>query len=289
LTRPPQITDAQVHVWADPTPERPWPADGPGRAHRPQAFGVDDLLAEMDAAHVDRAVLVPPSFEGDHNDLVLTAAREHPDRFAVMARIPLADPNASELLAGLATTSGVYGLRLTFDRGASADWLYDGTADWLWEAAEQAGMAVMVWAPGKLDGVARVCAEHPGLRLVLDSLGLRVGLQDEEIDAPLEEVVALARYPNLAVKASALPAYVSDPYPFRSLGPRVERVLDAFGPERVFWASDLTRLSCTYTEAATFLAELEIMSEEELAWVMGRGVGEWLGWAQPRTSVSRSR
>jgi predicted TIM-barrel fold metal-dependent hydrolase len=288
LSSPSQITDAQVHIWADPTPDRPWPPDGPGRAHRPYAFGVDKLLSEMDDAQVGRVVLVPPSFEGDHNDLVLAAARAHPDRFAVMARIPLADQSAPNLFAELADTSGVYGVRLTFDRGASADWLDDGTADWLWPAAEQAGMAVMLWAPGKLDAVARVCAEHPGLRVVLDSLGLRVGLKDEEIDAPLEDAVALARYPNLAVKAAALPSYVSDPYPFRSLGPRVRRVVDAFGPERVFSASDLTRLSCTYAEWASFLGDLEIMSAAELAWVMGRGVSEWLGWA-PDSGAARPR
>lgn len=286
MSLPFEITDAQVHIWADPTPDRPWPPDGPARAHRPRPFGVDDLLAEMDVAGVDRVVLVPPSFEGDHNDLVLAAAREHPDKFAVMARVPVGAPNAPDLLAALTGAGSVYGLRLTFDRGASADWLYDGTADWLWDAAEQAGMAVMVWAPGKLDGIGRVCAEHPALRLVLDSLGLRVGLKDGEIDAPLQDVIELARYPNLAVKASALPTYVSDPYPFTSLGPRLERVLDAFGAERVFWASDLTRLNCTYAECTSFLAELQIMSDANLAWVMGRGVSEWLGWV-PTAAAAR--
>ena len=45
-------------------------------------------LKEMDAAGVARVVIVPPSWEGDRNDLALEAARLHPDRFAVMGRPP---------------------------------------------------------------------------------------------------------------------------------------------------------------------------------------------------------
>ena len=50
------------------------------RASRAPAapFSKDDLLAEMDAAGVDRAVIVPPSWEGDRNDLALAAARRIP-------------------------------------------------------------------------------------------------------------------------------------------------------------------------------------------------------------------
>jgi predicted TIM-barrel fold metal-dependent hydrolase len=81
------IVDAQVHTWAASTPERPWP-DGV-EPHRPVPLGTHDLLREMDAAGVDRAVIVPPSWEGGRNDLALAAARSDPDRYAVMGRIPL--------------------------------------------------------------------------------------------------------------------------------------------------------------------------------------------------------
>ena len=52
------IADAQVHIWAADTPERPWPARH--APHQPVPFSKDDLLREMDAAGVQRAVLVPP-------------------------------------------------------------------------------------------------------------------------------------------------------------------------------------------------------------------------------------
>ncbi len=87
------IVDAQVHIWGADTSERPWPPSGRGRAHRPEPFSRDDLLREMDVAGVARAVIVPPSWEGDRNDLALEAARLHPDRFAVMGRPPLSRPD----------------------------------------------------------------------------------------------------------------------------------------------------------------------------------------------------
>ena len=69
------ITDAQVHVWADPTPERPWPADGIGQAHIPRPFSYYELLARMDEAGVDRVVIVPPSWEGYRNEYAMEAAK----------------------------------------------------------------------------------------------------------------------------------------------------------------------------------------------------------------------
>ena len=81
-----KIVDAQVHIWANSTPERPWPPRHP--AHRAQDFSATELLAEMDAAGVDAAILVPPSWEGEYNDLVTQAVVAHPSRFAAMGHTP---------------------------------------------------------------------------------------------------------------------------------------------------------------------------------------------------------
>ena len=54
----------------------------------------------LDAAGVSRVVIVPPSWEGDRNDLALAAVKSHPDRFAIMGRI---DPVAPESRRKIAT------------------------------------------------------------------------------------------------------------------------------------------------------------------------------------------
>src|SRR6266516_2333968 len=63
------IVDSQVHICAADTPARPWPPRGAQRAQKPYPVTKDMLLAEMDTAGVSRVVIVPPSWEGDRNDL----------------------------------------------------------------------------------------------------------------------------------------------------------------------------------------------------------------------------
>src|ERR1700755_1518759 len=92
------IVDAQVHIWGADTPERPWPESGKGRAQRAEALSKKDLLQEMNAVGVAAAVIVPPSWEGDRNDLALAAAQAYPDRFAVMGRLALRDPGSRGLV-----------------------------------------------------------------------------------------------------------------------------------------------------------------------------------------------
>ena len=272
------IVDAQVHVWAANTPQRPWP---PGRAapHRAEPLTAPKLLAEMDGAGVDRAVLVPPSWEGDRNDLALAAACEHPARFAVMGRLAIERPESRSLIAGWKAQPGMLGMRFTVSIPAQRAWLSDGTADWLWPAAERAGIPLMVLPPGSLPIIDRIAERHPGLKLVIDHLAIPSGTKDEAAFAHLPDLLALAKRPNIAVKATSLPSYTTEPYPFRGLAKYVRQVYDAFGPERMFWGTDLTRLACTYRQAIThFTEELPFLSARDRELIMGRAICGWLGW-----------
>lgn len=277
-----RITDAQAHIYLADRPERPWPAGGKDYAHTTDDFTADMLLAEMDAAGVDRCVLVPPSFEGDYNDLALAAAAAAPERFAVMGRIPLDDPASRAVVPVWRDQPGALGFRLTFSQPRHRAWLVDGTADWFFRAAEEAGTPIMVFAPGLMPELGDVAARHPSLRIVLDHLCIDTKLRDDQIDEPIDAALRLAVHRNIAVKASSLPSVVTDPYPFPSLAERIRRVVDAFGPERTFWGSDLTRLPCSYRQALTHFTEtLDFLTQDDLEWIMGRGVGEWLGWPDP--------
>src|SRR5580704_15169416 len=109
------IVDSQVHMWLPQAPDRPWPADGPGRAHLPYPFTYDKLLPLMDEAGVDRVVIVPPSWEGERNDYALEAAHKYPNRFGVMGRILLSDPKSPSLITDWVKQPGMYGVRHTFN------------------------------------------------------------------------------------------------------------------------------------------------------------------------------
>lgn len=271
------VVDSQVHVWELPRPDRPWPPGGMERAHRPTGLSPEELLKEMDEAGVTRAVLVPPSWEGDYNELSLKAAADHPDRFGVMARVSLRDGNA-EALEALGKTPGMLGLRLTFHTPAQHPWLTDGTADWVWAAAEKAGIPLMVHVPGQVPALARIAERHPGLKLTIDHLSLERSWKDDRAVAVLDDLLPLARRPNVSVKASALPGYSTESYPFRNLHGMVRRVIDAYGPERVFWGSDMSRMKIPYRQVVTMFTEELGLTGREKELVMGRAICDWLGW-----------
>jgi len=278
------ITDAQVHIWELSTPQRPWPSPPrPAPPHRPQPFSKDDLLREMDAAGVQRAVLVPPSWTGEQNDLALQAARMHPERFAVMGRIDYTAPDARAQLDNWKQQPGMLGLRFTFARPELQAPLNEGRVDWVWAEAEKAGLPVMmIVAPAQLPLVDRIAERHPNLKLVMDHLALHSRTKEPEAFADLDKLLVLAKRPNVATKATCLPSYARDSYPYASLHPYLRRVYDAFGPKRLFWGTDLTRLPCTYRQAITlFTEELPWLTADDKSWIMGRGICEWLGWRLP--------
>jgi predicted TIM-barrel fold metal-dependent hydrolase len=199
-----------------------------------------------------------------------------------MGRLAIERPESRSLVAGWKRQPGMLGLRFTFHTELQKPWLTDGTADWLWPAAEKAGLPVMIYVPGSLPLVDGIAARHPGLRLVIDHLALAIGRKDDAAFADLPHLLALARRPNVAVKASALPCCSTEPYPYRGLHKHVGQVLDAFGPRRVFWGTDWTRLPCTWRQAITlFTEELPGLSAADKDWIMGRAVCEWLGWPLP--------
>ena len=89
------IVDSQVHLWGADTPARPWPPGRAAEAQKPYPISKETLLFQMDLAGVRGMVLVPPSWEGERNDLALEAARTYPDRFAVMGRLALQNRRAA--------------------------------------------------------------------------------------------------------------------------------------------------------------------------------------------------
>ena len=272
------IADGQVHIWAASTPERPWPARH--APHRPVPLGAEDCLKEMAAAGVDRAVLVPPSWEGERNDLVVDAARRYPDKFVVMGRF---DPEAADAQSQIATWKqqpGMLGMRFTFRRPQLAAPLEQGTIDWLWAAAEKHDIRLMILVTHQqVKFIDRIAERHPGLKIIIDHLGVGGGSKDEAAFADLDKLLAVAKRPNVAVKASGTSGYTADSYPYRALHPHLRRVFDAFGPRRMFWGTDFTRLPCTYRQAVTqFTEEIPWLKGEDLELVMGRAMCEWLGW-----------
>lgn len=273
-----KIVDTQVHIWAANSPERPWSETS--SPHMNEPLTAQMVSQAMDEAGVTHAILVPPSLDGDRNDLALAAAQAEPDRFAVMGRLLLDRPGARERLERWKDQKGMLGVRLTFHRDHDRPLIDNGAADWFWPAAERLGIPVMVHAPERLPVIAAIARRHPSLTIIVDHIGFARETMDEHAPEGARRMLELAPLPNVSVKVSAMPCFSSQPYPFRNLHDPIRRVIDGFGVERCYWGTDYSRLppSCTYRQAVTMFTEELGLSASDLEWVMGKAIARRLGW-----------
>ncbi len=269
-----KIIDAQVHIWSQ-------TVIPPAGGHRQiSKFTAEELLAEMDGAGVDAGLIHPPaSWDPDANAYAIQAAKKYPDRFAIMGQFPPEDPDNVRLIPGWRNQPGMKGLRWALYYHEQPRLLAEGKLDWIWAAAEKEGLPVSLQAGVFLKKFQSIAEVHPRLKLIIDHCGLNPFRKDAEAFVQLDELLALARLPNVAVKATGAPAYSTERYPFRNLHGVLHRIFDTFGPKRLFWGTDITRMPCSYRQCVTFFTEeLPWLRGHDLEDVMGRGLTEWIGW-----------
>ena len=261
------IVDSQIHIWKNNIPVN--------SNHRQVAnYTAADVLKDMDAAGVHAAIIHPPGWDPDANALAIDAAREHPGRLAILGKFPLDKPESRALVDSWKKHPGMLGLRFALNQPHQKTWLTDGTMDWLWPAAERAGLPVALIGNNLLQVIGPIAARHPGLKLIIDHFG-----RPDAAWTHMPQLLAAAKYPNIALKATGAPSYSAEVYPHRDIHDHLRKLYDAFGPERMFWGTDITRMPCTWRQCITlFTEELPWLSARDKALIMGEALCDWLGW-----------
>jgi predicted TIM-barrel fold metal-dependent hydrolase len=270
-----QIVDAQIHLWGSGLPSN--------MAHRQvTSFSAAEAIQLMDEGGVDAAVIHPPPWDPGAHKLALAAVRDYPGRFAIMGELALDDPESRSQIATWRDQPGMLGLRYLFLGEAARARLCDGSLDWLWTAAERAGVPIAVLATDSLREIGTIAERHPGLRLTIDHLGGRGGnttLKDSAAMTHMPELLALAKHPNVAVKATGAPGYSSEAYPFPAMHTYLRQIFDSFGPHRMFWGTDITKMPVSWRQCVNmFTEELPWLTGKDKALVMGEAICAWWGW-----------
>jgi predicted TIM-barrel fold metal-dependent hydrolase len=264
------IIDAQVHLWRKGTATPP---------HLTRPFLVEEAIAEMDKAGVDGAILHPPaSWDPDSNEQAVEAVEAYPKRFAILGNPPLDRPDSPSLIAAWKKRSGMLGYRFYFNKPHNKTWPTDGTLDWLWPAAEKAGTPLALLAGDWLPFFGEIAKRHPGLKLIVDHMGALRGAKGKDAFPKMKELTALAKLSNVAVKLTGGPFYADDAYPFESLHPHYRAMYDAFGPRRLFWGTDITKMPCSWKECVTHFQEIDWIPAADKKLIMGEAICDWLGW-----------
>ena len=272
------IVDAQVHIWGSGTPTN-------ANHRQVAAFTKDELLKEMDAAGVDaRGDPSAGVWDPNANELAVEAARQHPDRLAILGNFPLDRPESRGADRRLEAAAGNARLALRVPAAAPED-LADRRHDRLAVAGGRARRAAGRRCSRRTScpRSREVAAEASGAEA--DHRSPRPAVGRPRTTRPgrtCRELLALAKYPNVAIKATGAPSYSSEPYPYRNIHGHLKRIFDAFGPERMFWGTDITRMPCSWRQCVTmFTEELPWLKGRDLELVMGRAVCDWLGWKIP--------
>jgi predicted TIM-barrel fold metal-dependent hydrolase len=286
------IVDAQVHL----------NRLGANWEHLDTVVKVDSAVATMDAlglgavlvdewagfanpdtkrGHLPGYFLPNGAMRGEH-PFSEKAVELYPNRFAYVVRIDPLDPELESLMAGARSRPGALCLRIVPIPEAGELELYErGGFDPLFEAAERYQVPIFCWFPGRSHLLAPALEKFPTLQLILDHCGLS---RDEGNFAyQLDQVCQMARFPNLALKWCHAPSQLSrQGYPFVDVLPFLRHVVDAFGQERVMWASDHTqsKIHHSWAEALFYLRDSDQLAETEKVWILGRTVRTILRWGE---------
>lgn len=141
--------------------------------------------------------------------------------------------------------------------------------------ATESGLPLAVCGGAILPHVEAAARRHPGLKITIDHFGaatMRPGL----VQSP--GLLELARLPNMALKLTGGPGYFNEPYSVPSLSGEVRRLYDAFGPERLFWGTDVIRMKLSWRECITVYTEyMPWLSSRDRGLIMGEAFLRWHG------------
>lgn len=245
-----KVVDGHLHLFRSASAEYPRTVyDTMAEADRDEP--AEKLLAAMQSAGVDHAVVVPLSKEDDYLRAVLT---NFPGRFAGVGIFEHERPDDVASLEERLALTDLQGLRfygLAADESTTVETLRSYP---VFELMAERGMVVWFYGDAvQLRLMGRIMGRLPDLKVVLNHLGFLPDMHAEmQIDAhcrphfdvqlppsglPTVESLA-AEHPNLYVHFSGHYAFSAERYPYRDLEHVGRRLLAAFGADRMLMASD---------------------------------------------------
>ena len=251
------------------------------------AHTVETLIATLDWAGVERAMLLQGSYYGPCNPYVLEAVARYPERLWGAAFLDPWAPGSREAAAEVLAAPGFRALKLECSVPTGLCGLHpdarldDAALDWLWAELERRGRVLVldlgaVRSRSYQTGAVRSLAQrYPALRVVIAHLAQPT--PRAEADAALwnlwQEQIDLGRLPNVWFDCAALPAYVAEEgYPFPTAGRYLRTAIERIGSDKVMWGSDLPGMlvHATYPQLVK-LGELhtQFLSASERELVMG--------------------
>ncbi len=292
-----EIVDAQVHL----------NRIGAGwESAQPQDV-IERAIVAMDAVGID-AVLIGeyPLGPGVWHTLPNGARRRdypfselavtlYPERFAYHVGVDRRDPEIDQQMAAVRSKPNALCIRVVpLPATGEIEQFAAGAYEPIWAAAEKYEVPMFVGVPGNIDKLVPYLENFPRAQVIMDHTATLYAGETPPVADPaarfaeFDHVISLARFPNLALKWCHAPDRISaQTYPFNDLAPYARRLIDAFGAERVMWASDYTQVRHhhSWAQALHHMLEWHILSERETEWIFGGTIRSVLRWPRPSSAL----
>lgn len=250
--------DAHSHIWSTDLTKYPLRDHQTVEALQPRSFTDEELMALATPQGVGRVVLIQHyPHHGYDNSYLIDTWKKHPDRFRIVGQIDKSQPHIDVRMREMLKT-GVTGFRI----GPHADqpeWLAGDGMKLMWKtAAETRQSMCCLINPSNIVETGEWCTRYPDTPVVIDHFA-RIGVDGMIRDEDVQNLCGLAKHKHVRVKISAYYALGKKQPPYHDLVPMIKHLFEAFGPDRLMWASD-----CPYQlgDSNTYAASIALIRDD---------------------------
>lgn len=269
------VVDAQVHLTLDMDERRildSMDALGIRSVLLDEFWYITDQLQGMPCAPLPGGGFRPLS------PYAQAAALRRPDRFSYTQRVERRDPELPAVMRLLAASPGCRSLRLLLLTSEQRTAFGAGGYDEVLSHAQSSALPVSVLGVD-VATLPAVTGRFPQLQIVLDHAGWPRSPQH------WEQILQTGALPTVFLKWS----HPSRAFgggggnPADSIQREFLRALEAFGVERVLWASDITQdeSGASWAELLGFVRDNPALSVGDKEWVLSRTARSLFGWDAP--------
>lgn len=270
------IVDTHAHVIASDTARYPLSPLTPGRMSawvttRPATC--EQVLAAMDAAGIERAVLVHSTAAyGYENRYEAECAARYPDRLCAVGGVDVTAADAREQIRYWTRDRGLAGMRIYGAGTALADdatpFLDDPKTFGAWETMRELQLPMVLQLRFKaLARLERLLERFPDVPMIVDNLASPPIVDGPPFDAA-RALFALARFPNVFFKVTSIALLREWPGGVATRTAFLQRVVETFGADRVLWGSNFPGSPGTLGELLDLArSAFGFLSERDRQWV----------------------
>ncbi|MEM1210915.1 MAG: amidohydrolase family protein [Planctomycetota bacterium] len=242
------------------------------------------LIAEMDAAGVNTAVVVQEYLDGEQNDYLLHVASQYPDRFFVHGLPDWFSPDQLTSQINSLLNRGFKGIKLPAHQLEGTIELDGKRLLIAFQAIADADAILAVdlsEGQSQVPAFRRIMDKHPSMRVAIGHFGMpsRGGWPGQ---------LELCHYKNVYVETGGIIwLYRDHGIAFYPAVEAITNAIDLIGCDKIMWGSDWPRtmVDFTYTQAIDFLVNTDRISETSKNKILGLNALRLYGEIQkPRSS-----